>query len=46
MRKNEIDTPALILDLDVAEANIAAMAEYFRGASAETPAALQDSQDA
>ena len=30
MRKRDIDTPALILDLDVAEANIAAMAEYFR----------------
>ena len=30
MRKNEIDTPALILDLDVAEANIASMAQYFR----------------
>lgn len=30
MRKADIDTPALILDLDVVEANIAAMAEYFR----------------
>ncbi|MGH7812702.1 MAG: DSD1 family PLP-dependent enzyme [Candidatus Binataceae bacterium] len=30
MRKHEIDTPALILDLGVAEANIAAMAAYFR----------------
>ncbi|HVN64681.1 MAG TPA: DSD1 family PLP-dependent enzyme [Candidatus Binataceae bacterium] len=30
MRKQHIDTPALILDLDVAEANIAGMASYFR----------------
>jgi D-serine deaminase-like pyridoxal phosphate-dependent protein len=30
MRKDEIDTPALILDLDVVEENIAAMAAYFR----------------
>lgn len=29
MRKHDIDTPALILDLDVVEANIAAMAAYF-----------------
>ena len=29
MRKNEIDTPALILDLDVVEENIRTMAEYF-----------------
>ncbi|HXW84498.1 MAG TPA: DSD1 family PLP-dependent enzyme [Candidatus Binataceae bacterium] len=31
MRKQDIDTPALILDLDVVEENIHAMAEYFRG---------------
>ena len=30
MRKSKIDTPALILDLDVVEENIAAMARYFR----------------
>ena len=30
MRKSDIDTPALILDLDVVEENIAAMARYFR----------------
>jgi D-serine deaminase-like pyridoxal phosphate-dependent protein len=30
MRKDDIDTPALILDLDVMEANIAAMAAFFR----------------
>ncbi|SRR5579885_193268 len=30
MRKSEIDTPALILDLDLVEENIATMAEYFR----------------
>ncbi len=30
MLKREIDTPALILDLDVVEANIAAMAAFFR----------------
>ncbi|MGO9605491.1 MAG: DSD1 family PLP-dependent enzyme [Candidatus Binataceae bacterium] len=29
MRKQDIDTPALILDLDVVEENIAAMAGYF-----------------
>jgi len=29
MRKQDIDTPALILDLDVVEENIAAMARYF-----------------
>ncbi|HYL60044.1 MAG TPA: alanine racemase, partial [Candidatus Acidoferrales bacterium] len=29
MRKGEIDTPALILDLDVVEENIRTMAEYF-----------------
>jgi len=29
MRKRDIDTPALILDLDVVEANIRAMAAYF-----------------
>ncbi|HKN01399.1 MAG TPA: DSD1 family PLP-dependent enzyme [Candidatus Binataceae bacterium] len=31
MRKQDVDTPALILDLDVVEANIAAMAQYFAG---------------
>ena len=31
MRKRDIDTPALILDLDVVEENIRTMAEYFRG---------------
>ena len=30
MLKHDIDTPALILDLDVMEQNIAAMAAYFR----------------
>jgi D-serine deaminase-like pyridoxal phosphate-dependent protein len=30
MRKSDIDTPALLLDLDVVEENIAAMAAYFR----------------
>ncbi len=29
MRKQEIDTPALLLDLDAVEENIAAMARYF-----------------
>jgi len=29
--KSEIDTPALLLDMDVAEANIRRMAEFFRG---------------
>src|SRR5947209_1606446 len=31
MRKHEADTPALLLDLDVAEANIASMAAFFAG---------------
>ena len=31
MRKSDIDTPALILDLDLVEDNIAVMAAYFRG---------------
>lgn len=30
MNKQDLDTPALILDLDVVEANLAAMAAYFR----------------
>jgi D-serine deaminase-like pyridoxal phosphate-dependent protein len=30
MRKSDIDTPALILDLDIVERNIASMAAYFR----------------
>src|ERR1700720_3774372 len=29
MKKNDIDTPALILDLDIAEENIRAMGAYF-----------------
>ena len=29
MTKRDIDTPALILDLDVVEENIRAMGEYF-----------------
>lgn len=31
MPKEEIDTPALVIDLDVMEANIAKMASYFAG---------------
>jgi len=30
MHKSDIDTPALILDLDLVEDNIATMAAYFR----------------
>lgn len=30
MKKHDVDTPALLLDLDVMEANIAAMATFFR----------------
>jgi len=30
MKKYDVDTPALLLDLDVVEANIAAMADFFR----------------
>ncbi len=30
MRKDDIDTPALLLDLEIMEANIAAMAAFFR----------------
>ncbi len=31
MRRDDIDTPALLLDLDVMEANLATMAAFFRG---------------
>ncbi len=31
MQKHEIDTPALLLDLEVAEANIKAMSDWFAG---------------
>jgi D-serine deaminase-like pyridoxal phosphate-dependent protein len=31
MYKHDVDTPALLLDLDVVEANIAAMSAYFAG---------------
>ncbi|HKG24187.1 MAG TPA: hypothetical protein VKB09_00990 [Thermomicrobiales bacterium] len=30
MKKHDVDTPALLLELDVMEANIAAMAAFFR----------------
>lgn len=30
MHKHDVDTPALLLDLDVVEANITAMSDYFR----------------
>jgi D-serine deaminase-like pyridoxal phosphate-dependent protein len=33
MNKHDLDTPALLLDLDVMEANIAAMAAFFRDRS-------------
>ncbi|MBM3239852.1 DSD1 family PLP-dependent enzyme [Candidatus Poribacteria bacterium] len=32
---NEIDTPALLLDLDIMEANIARMADFIKGVKAE-----------
>jgi len=35
MDKNDIDTPALLIDLDVMEANIAAMADYFNSVNAD-----------
>lgn len=35
MRVDEIDTPALLLDLDRVEANIATMARFFAGVSAD-----------
>lgn len=34
IHKSEIDTPALIIDLDAMEANIRLMSEYFKGRSA------------
>jgi len=34
-RIEEIDTPALLLDLDIMERNIAAMANFFKGVDAE-----------
>jgi D-serine deaminase-like pyridoxal phosphate-dependent protein len=33
--KNEIDTPALLIDLDLMEKNIATMADYFKGKKAK-----------
>lgn len=35
LEKYEIDTPALLIDLDVMEKNIATMADYFRGKEAK-----------
>ena len=35
INKEEIDTPALLIDLDVMEDNIAKMARFFKGVSAE-----------
>jgi len=35
INKDEIDTPALLIDLDIMEANIAKMAEFFKYVSAE-----------
>jgi D-serine deaminase-like pyridoxal phosphate-dependent protein len=34
-RKEQLDTPILLIDLDVMESNIAKMAAYFRGVDAE-----------
>jgi D-serine deaminase-like pyridoxal phosphate-dependent protein len=34
LHKSEIDTPALLIDLDVMEQNLARMSEFFRGVSA------------
>ena len=45
MTKRDIDTPALILDLDVVEENIRTMARVLRGASAEAQTAFQDAED-
>jgi len=35
MKKNEIDTPALVLDLDLMEKNIRSMSEYLKGKKAK-----------
>jgi D-serine deaminase-like pyridoxal phosphate-dependent protein len=35
IHKEQLDTPVLLIDLDVMESNIAKMAEYFRGVDAE-----------
>lgn len=35
MYKRDLDTPALLIDLDALEANIETMAEYFRGVDSE-----------
>jgi D-serine deaminase-like pyridoxal phosphate-dependent protein len=35
LKKNEIDTPALLLDLDLMEKNIRAMSEYLKGKTAK-----------
>jgi len=33
--KHDLDTPILLLDLDVVDSNIGKMAEYFRGVKAD-----------
>ena len=39
---SEIDTPALLIDLDIMEENIRKMADFFKTVNAETAAACQD----
>jgi hypothetical protein len=40
----ELDTPALLLDQDVLEANIAAMAGFFSWSGGEPPGTREDPQ--
>lgn len=35
IKKNQIDTPALLIDLDLLEGNIATMADFMKGKKAK-----------
>ena len=42
MHKTELDTPALLIDLDKMEANIQTMANYFSTVNAGSETALEN----
>ena len=43
--KEEIDTPALLIDLDIFEANLRTMADFFKTVNAELRPACKNAQD-
>ena len=45
MHKTELDTPALLIDLDKMEANIQTMADYFTTVNAITETPHEDAQN-